>query len=94
MGFRQQPSESLPLDLIYDVLRNQRRRLVLRYLREHETPVSLRSLAEEVASAETGVDVDEVSADDRKKAYVGLYHVHLPKMDDAGPSISIWTMAT
>jgi DNA-binding transcriptional ArsR family regulator len=71
----------LPLDQVFDVLRNERRRLVLRYLREREGPHTIGELAEHIAAHENDKPVQQLSSDERKRAYVGLYQCHLPKMD-------------
>jgi hypothetical protein len=81
---RDQPvSESdLPLDQVFSLLKNERRRLVLEYLKTTENPASTSDLAEFVASHETGKPVSHINSSERKRAYVGLYQCHLPKMDD------------
>ena len=76
--------EELSLDVIFEVLKNQRRRLVLKYLKAKEETVSLGELAEYVAAQENGKSVETISSDERKRVYVGLYQCHLPKMDDMG----------
>lgn len=75
--------EPLSRDTIYTLLKNSRRRQVLRYLREHEE-ASLGELAEQIAAYENDVEVDAVSSSQRKRVYIGLYQAHFPKMDDAG----------
>ena len=77
-------AEELPLDQVFGVLKNKRRRTVLRYLAEHEEPVSLGEIAEFVAADENDKPVAQISSQERKCAYVGLYQCHLPKMDDMG----------
>jgi hypothetical protein len=72
--------EQLPLDQIFDVLRNERRRLALKYLLERDEQVTLSDLAENIASHEVGKPVEQLSSSERKCAYVGLYQCHLPKM--------------
>lgn len=74
----------LPLDVVFDILKNERRRLVLRYLREHEGPATIGELAEHIAAYENDKTVEALSSDERKRAYVGLYQCHFPKMEDAG----------
>jgi len=74
--------EELPLDQVFEILKNKRRRTVLRYLDEHEEPVALGDLAEHVAADENDTPVAQISSRERKCAYVGLYQCHLPKMDD------------
>ncbi|WP_276261521.1 DUF7344 domain-containing protein [Haloglomus litoreum] len=74
----------LPLDQVFDVLRNERRRLVLRYLEESEGPHTIGELAEHIAAHENDKPIAQLSSDERKRAYVGLYQCHLPKMDSMG----------
>lgn len=76
--------EQLPLDVIFDILKNRRRRLVLRYARENEEPFTLSDLAEYIAADENDKPVQQLTSDERKRVYVGLYQCHLPRMDDAG----------
>lgn len=72
----------LPLDQVFEILKNERRRTVLRYLDDNEGTVALGNLAEEVAAIENAKPVSQVTSRERKCAYVGLYQCHLPKMDD------------
>jgi DNA-binding transcriptional ArsR family regulator len=72
----------LSLDLIFEILKNQRRREVIRYLREHEQQVTLSDLAEHIAALENDTDVASITSSQRKRVYVGLYQCHLPKMAD------------
>lgn len=75
----------LSLDVVFEMLRNQRRRQVLRYLTDHDDDsVQLGDLAEHIAAAENDKPVADVTSKERKRVYVGLYQLHLPKMDDAG----------
>lgn len=76
--------ESLPLDSVFELLKNQRRRHTLKFLREAEGSVTLSDLAEHVAALENDTTPRELSSDQRKRAYVGLYQCHLPKMDELG----------
>ena len=72
-------------DQLFEILKNQRRRRVLRYLIEDDDGgVTLDELAEEIAARETGKDVRQITSQERKRVYVGLYQCHLPKMDDYG----------
>lgn len=77
-----QASSSLPLDQMFEILKNERRRTVLHYLNDHEGPVALGDLAEHVAAVENDTTVPQVTSRERKCVYVGLYQCHLPKMDD------------
>ena len=72
-------------DQLFEILKNKRRRRVLRYLLEGgKEEVTLDELAEAIAARETGKDVKQISSQERKRVYVGLYQCHLPKMDDYG----------
>ncbi|MFB6105957.1 MAG: hypothetical protein ABEJ70_03195 [Halobacteriaceae archaeon] len=75
---------SLSLDETFALLIHPRRRAVLWYLRDHEGSATLGDLAEHIAAAENGVDVDALSATQRKRVYIALYQAHLPKMAKRG----------
>jgi hypothetical protein len=66
---------------VFEILKNQRRRRVLQYLREHGGPVSLSDLCEHIAAQENVTEVHRLSSSERKRVYVGLYQCHLPEMD-------------
>jgi len=75
--------DELPVDRVFELLKNQRRREVLRYLEDaEEETVSLSDLAEHIAAIENDTTVQAISSSERKRVYVGLYQCHLPKMDD------------
>lgn len=80
--------EDEPSDLskgeIFEVLRNQRRRFVLHYLKQIEGSVELGDLAQQVAAWEYETTTDAVSSAQRKRVYTTLQQTHLPKMDEAG----------
>lgn len=73
---------SLPETAIHDILRNDRRRHVLKYLQERGHEVGLRQLAERLAELETGESPPPSNI--RNSVYVSLHQTHLPKLDDAG----------
>jgi hypothetical protein len=76
--------EPLPLDVVFEILKNKRRRLVLRFVKEQDDEsVDLGELAEHVAALENDKSVSGLTSGERKRVYVGLYQCHLPKMDDA-----------
>ncbi|MFW6320951.1 MAG: DUF7344 domain-containing protein [Halohasta sp.] len=75
-------SKPLSLDLVFEVLKNQRRRRVLKYLIEQDGTVSLSDVAEHIAAIENDKPETALSSQERKRVYVGLYQCHLPKMDD------------
>jgi len=74
--------EELSLDLIFEVLKNRRRRDVIRYLEEQSERTSLSDLAEHVAALENDTTTQALTSSQRKRVYVGLHQCHLPKMDD------------
>jgi hypothetical protein len=74
--------EELPLDQVFEILKNRRRRLVLHYLDDNGGESSLSDLAEHIAAIENDTTVKAISSTQRKRVYVGLYQCHLPKMDD------------
>ncbi|MFC7157899.1 hypothetical protein ACFQPA_21420 [Halomarina halobia] len=77
-------SEKLPLDTVFEILKNRRRRDILQYLWEHDGSANIGELAEHIAAMENGIEVNALSSAQRKRVYIGLYQCHLPKMDDAG----------
>lgn len=72
------------LDTIFDLLSNPRRRFVLHYLKEHGGPIELNELAARIASKENDVPVDQLTSQQRKRAYVSLYQTHVPKLEEVG----------
>jgi len=75
--------EGPSLDVIFDVLRNRRRRLVMQALEERGGETTLSDLAEHIGGIENEKPPEALNAQERKRVYVGLYQCHLPKMDDA-----------
>lgn len=76
--------ESISYDQLFELLKNRRRRRVLQYLLEIDDEITLDVLAERIAAEENGKDIKQISSQERKRVYVGLYQCHLPKMDDWG----------
>ena len=76
--------EQLSKGEIFEVLRNQRRRYVLHYLKQDGRPVELGDLAQQVAAWEYETTPEEVTPEQRKRVYTTLQQTHLPKMDEAG----------
>lgn len=79
-----EPEPSLSLDLTFELLKNQRRRHLVRFLVDHDERISLGDLAEHIAALEYDTTAEALSSKERKRVYVGLYQCHLPKMDDIG----------
>jgi len=68
---------------VFDILKNERRRAVVRYLLEHDGSADLSDVAEHVAARENGTDVRRLSSQERKRVRIALYQCHLPRMDAA-----------
>lgn len=75
---------SLSIDEMLELLKNERRRIVLKYLVNQEEQTVLGDLADHVTAVENDVDVQEITSNQRKRVYVSLYQFHLPKMNDMG----------
>ncbi|HKL29697.1 MAG TPA: hypothetical protein VJ898_10580 [Natrialbaceae archaeon] len=67
---------------IHDVLRNDRRRSVIRALSTSVGTIELRTLASRIAEEETGASPPPKNA--RKSVYNSLHQTHLPKLDREG----------
>jgi hypothetical protein len=78
-----EPTDLSP-DAMFSMLRNQRRRDVLRYLKSVEGAVELRELSEQVAAWENGCPTGEVTYKERKRVQTALYQIHLPKLAEWG----------
>lgn len=83
-GATPSPSRSRKLDIVFDVLTNQRRRYVLYYLQREGGVVDMDSLATQLAAWEDGTAVESVSEERRQRMYTDLFHTHLPKLEGAG----------
>ena len=69
---------------VFELLSADRRQAVLLYLDSTDGRANLGELAEHIAGRECNCSPAELSSQQRKRAYVGLYQCHLPKMADAG----------
>lgn len=78
------PGESLSRGKIFDVLRNQRRRYALHYLKRNEEPVELGDMATAIAAWENEKPIQAVTSEERKRVYTTLQQTHLPKMHESG----------
>ena len=67
---------------IHDVLRNDRRRLVIESLRESDGSADVGALARSIAARETGTEPPPTNK--RQSVYVSLHQTHLPKLDSLG----------
>ncbi|MFC7214719.1 hypothetical protein ACFQO4_11605 [Saliphagus sp. GCM10025334] len=85
-GSADAPEEDVPFskDELFHLLQNERRRLVLEYLRDTEGSVRMRDVAEQVAAWEHETTVDQLTSAQRQRVYIPLYQSHLSKLDEAG----------
>ena len=79
---RRGDEDSLDQSDIHDVLRNDRRRLVIERLRSGEGAEAVADLAEYIGSVESGESPPPRNV--RQSVYVSLHQTHLPKLDDLG----------
>ena len=73
-----QIQQQLSKNDIFGILQNERRRYILKILRE-KGEQSIRSLSEEIACLESGVK--EPKSNFRKSIYSSLHQNHIPKME-------------
>jgi hypothetical protein len=74
----------LAKDVLFDLLKNQRRRDALTYLAANDGRTTLSDMAEHIAAKENDLPVESINSKQRKRVYIGLYQCHLPKLADAG----------
>ncbi len=74
--------EGLPETQIHDLLRNERRRQVIKHLQGTVGSTTLRDLAETIAERECGQSPPP--KDVRDSVYNSLHQTHLPKLDRNG----------
>lgn len=76
--------DELARDDIFHVLQCRRRRLVLKYLQEHDTPAKMTDITEKIAAVEHDTTVAALKSQERQRVYIALYQSHLPKLDEEG----------
>lgn len=69
----------LDRDRVFSLLKNPRRRAVLRQLGETPT-ATLGDLADRIAADENDTTPEQLSSSERKRVYISLYQNHLPKL--------------
>jgi hypothetical protein len=69
---------SLDVDERFDLLCNARRLNLLEYLYRQDDPVHLTQAATYIAARENDKSVQELTEDERRRAYISLYQTHLP----------------
>lgn len=74
--------DTIQPEQIFEILSNERRRLVLKYLRQHNgEQVNFRDLVDQIAAWENDTTQGKLNTDDRKCVYTALRQTHLPKLD-------------
>jgi len=79
MAIRQQQGPTISETEAYNILRNDRRREVIRHLQLNVGAVSLNDLAEKIAERESGTSPPPRNK--RQSVYNSLHQTHLPKLD-------------
>lgn len=74
----------VPQGVVFDILRNERRRRVLKHLDDDDGRATLGEMAERLAAIENDKPESQITSQERKRLYVGLYQCHLPRMDESG----------
>lgn len=74
----------VPQGVVFDILRNERRRRVLKHLDDADGRATLGEMAERLAAVENDKPESQITSQERKRLYVGLYQCHLPRMDESG----------
>lgn len=77
-------SDGLSLDVVCELLANQRRQYVLACLLDHREAIAMTDLAEDVAIRENERPFTEIPKEAVRSIATSLYHVHIPKLVDAG----------
>jgi len=76
-------TEDLDRGMVFTLLKNPRRRAVLRHL--EDTPeTTLADLADRIAAEENDTTPELLSSSERKRVYISLYQSHLPKLAEFG----------
>lgn len=67
---------------VFEILKNHRRRYVLRALIIEDGKAAMDELVEQVAAWELSKPIEKITTQERKRVYISLYQTHLPRMDD------------
>ena len=76
-------SPAVTRDVAFELLSCRRRRHVLHCMKRRER-TSLRTLAEQIAAWENGVEPGAVTYEQRMRVHTTLRQIHLPKLDEGG----------
>ncbi|WP_227357341.1 DUF7344 domain-containing protein [Haladaptatus salinisoli] len=67
------------LTLLFKLLADHRRRVLLQYLRDNEAPMPISALVTALTQR-----VEQISPDENTDIEITVHHIHLPKLADAG----------
>lgn len=76
--------EDWSVNEVYSCLAHQRSRYTLHHLLQAEFMMPQDVLAERVSEQEFGRDSCRITSEEQKRVEISLYHVHLPRLEDAG----------
>lgn len=68
------------LDVVFDLLANQRRRRVLAALKGDDRRLTLNDLTKEIAVQESEALITDIPGDDVYDIFLSLQHTHVPKL--------------
>lgn len=71
----------LDLDEVFTLLKNSRRRGIIRGLADAEEEITISELAERIAAKEEDVEPDNLTSQARQRVYIPCYQNHLPKLE-------------
>lgn len=75
---------TLTFESTFEALQNPRRRWTLRYLSDHDYPVRVSDLADQITAWEGGTSTADITPDARKSVYNSLCQTHLPQLESHG----------
>lgn len=78
------PDVDLSPQVAMDVLKNDRRRLIIQLVAEADEPITMKDAALAITRAEEECDPFECTAQERKRGYVGVTQTHAPKLEEHG----------
>lgn len=81
-------------DAFHRALAHHRRRTALACLVDNETAGAVADLAEDVAEREHNTAITEIPDDEVQQIHLTLYHIHLPKLAEAGLIDYDWRSST
>jgi hypothetical protein len=84
IGGSSESEQTISNEAAIEILRNQRRRFTLHYLKQVDEPVPVTELAERVGEWETGQAAEKLNKTEHKRVYTALQQFHLPKMAEYG----------